>query len=101
MSMFRKLLCTTLGVLALTGAAQAVSDVVISQVYGGGGNTNAQYQRDFVELFNRSPVAQPIGGWSIQYSSATGTSWASNKVNIPAGATIAAGGYYLIQLSGN
>jgi hypothetical protein len=27
-------------------------DIVISEVYGGGGNGNAPYQADFVELFN-------------------------------------------------
>ena len=28
-------------------------DVVISQVYGGGGNTGAFYANDFIELYNR------------------------------------------------
>lgn len=73
--------------------------VVISQVYGGGGNTSAPYQNDFVELFNRSGGPVTLEGWSIQYSSAGGTSWASNKVNIPT-VTLAAGQYYLIQLGG-
>ncbi|MDH1603955.1 MULTISPECIES: hypothetical protein [unclassified Empedobacter] len=27
--------------------------VVISQVYGGGGNSGAKYTHDFIELFNR------------------------------------------------
>ena len=54
---------TSIGVVAamLTGLlsllpppAGAVSpDVVISQVYGGGGNTGAPFTNDFVELFNR------------------------------------------------
>ena len=30
------------------------AQVVISQVYGGGGNTGAQYTHDFVELFNEN-----------------------------------------------
>ena len=29
------------------------TDVVISQVYGGGGNNSATFTHDFVELFNR------------------------------------------------
>src|SRR5215213_2411048 len=38
----------------LAPRAQAVStSIVISQVYGGGGNSGATYQNDFVELFNR------------------------------------------------
>ena len=40
--------------LALAGPAGALSTgVVISQVFGGGGNASAPYQNDFVELFNR------------------------------------------------
>src|SRR5215210_3245976 len=33
---------------------QAFSNtIVISQVYGGGGNTSATYKNDFIELYNR------------------------------------------------
>lgn len=71
--------------------------IVISQVYGGGGNGGATYQNDFVELFNRSGAPVTLDGWSIQYTSAGGNSWGSNKVNIPK-VTLAAGQYYLIQL---
>ncbi|HXM57931.1 MAG TPA: PKD domain-containing protein [Candidatus Dormibacteraeota bacterium] len=56
------------------GAALAVSDgVVISQVYGGGGNSGAPLQNDFVELFNRGAAPVSLAGWSLQYASATGT----------------------------
>ena len=37
--------------------AQSTSTVVISQVYGGGGNTSAPYRNDFIELFNHGPVS--------------------------------------------
>ncbi len=50
------ILTALLAGLALTppNIVQAVSaNLVISQVYGGGGNTGAQYTHDFVELFNR------------------------------------------------
>ncbi|MEQ1530867.1 MAG: hypothetical protein ABL925_16240, partial [Methylococcales bacterium] len=41
-------------VLNFVSAAYAVSpNIVISQVYGGGGNTGATYKNDFIELFNR------------------------------------------------
>src|SRR5215475_350588 len=48
-------LAVACGVVMVTGGtASAVSpDIVISQVYGGGGNTGAQYHNDFIELFNR------------------------------------------------
>src|SRR5512140_496287 len=70
-------------------------DVVISQLYGGGGNSGAQFTNDFVELFNRGASSVAIDGWSVQYASATGTSWA--KANLAG--TIPAGGYYLVQLA--
>lgn len=69
------------------------SDVVISQVYGGGGNSGATLTNDFVELFNRGAVAVSLDGWSVQYTSATGTGWAST----PLSGSIAPGGYYLVQ----
>jgi hypothetical protein len=71
--------------------------VVISQVYGGGGNTSATYNQDFVELFNRTTNPVDISGWSIQYSSATGTAWA--VTTIPASTIVAPGKYYLIGLA--
>lgn len=70
------------------------AQVVISQFYGGGGNGGAIYTNDFVELFNRGTVAQNLSGWSVQYASATGSSWAVTQLpNV----TIEPGKYYLIQ----
>jgi DNA/RNA endonuclease G (NUC1) len=69
--------------------------VVISQIYGGGGNSGATLKNDYVELFNPSSQAVSVNGWSVQYASAAGTSW---QVTNLAG-TIAAGGYYLVQES--
>ena len=44
-------------------ASSALSTgVVISQVYGGGGNASAPYNADFVELFNRGGSAVNITG---------------------------------------
>src|SRR5438046_9649459 len=51
------------------------SGVVISQVYGGGGNTGATFKNDFIELFNRGASAVNVTGWTVQYGSAGGTSW--------------------------
>lgn len=60
-------------------AATASPDVVISEVYGGGGNSGAPYRNDFVELFNRGSSSVSLAGLSIQYASATGTgAFASN-----------------------
>lgn len=70
--------------------------VVISQVYGGGGNTGAQFTNDYVELYNPTNAPINIGDWQIAYASSTGTSW-TNKTRIPAGTIIASKKYFLIQ----
>lgn len=49
------------------------SPIVISQVYGGGGNSGATYSNDYVELFNRSTASVDLSGWSLQYASASGS----------------------------
>src|SRR6267142_3267042 len=61
-----------MALIPLSQPAAAVSTtIVLSQVYGGGGNLNAPYQNDYVELFNRGSATVNIAGWSIQYTSAT------------------------------
>jgi predicted extracellular nuclease len=70
----------------------AQSQVVISQVYGGGGNANATYTNDFVELFNKGNASVDISGYSIQYASATGTAW--QVCAIPTGTTLAPGIFF-------
>lgn len=80
--------------------AQALSsDIVISQVYGGGGNALAPYTHDFVELFNRGTTPVSLAGWSIQYASATGTgNFGANTGQItPLSGTLAPGQYLLVQ----
>ena len=85
--------------LLLAGCAQLLtagsSSLVISQVYGGGGNSGALYTNDFIEIFNLSAENVNLTGWSVQYASSTGTSW---QVTNLAG-TLAPGQYYLIQES--
>ena len=73
------------------------SVIVISQLYGGGGNPGASYQNDFVELYNRGTDTVDIGGWSLQYASATGSGWDFNRQ--PLGGTIAPGEYLLVSLA--
>ncbi len=74
--------------------------VVISQVYGGGGNSGATYKNDFVELFNRGDAAASLSGWSIQYASATGTGNFGSNSPVALSGSIPAGGYLLVQLAG-
>src|SRR5829696_7461242 len=44
------------------------TSMVISQIYGGGGNTGAPWQNDFIELFNPTTDAISLTGWSVQYA---------------------------------
>src|SRR5262245_54135961 len=68
-----------LSVAAWSFVAQRSSgaQVVISQVYGGGGNTGALFHNDFVELFNGGTNTADLANWSVQYASAAGTTWQS------------------------
>ena len=89
-----KVLFTMLGLtflLPLLSNAQA--KIVISQVYGGGGNSGATLRSDFIELFNAGNISQDISGWSVQYASSTGTSWQRTNLS----GTIQPGQYYLIK----
>lgn len=83
------------GVVALpVSAASAVSgDVVVSEVYGGGGNTGATYTNDFVELYNAGSALVDVTGWSVQYASSSGTSWQRSSLT----GSIAPGAHYLVQ----
>ncbi|MEO7922455.1 MAG: lamin tail domain-containing protein [Chitinophagaceae bacterium] len=82
-------------IISLFVSFTADAQVVISQVYGGGGNLNATYRNDFIEIFNRGAASVNLNGWSVQYNSATGTG-AWQKTNLT-NVTIAPGQYYLIQ----
>ncbi len=85
-------------------SAQAVSlTVVISQVYGGGGNSGAPLTNDFIELFNRGNTTVSVDGWSVQYTSATGTGnfgSAANLITLLSG-SLAPGQYLLVQEASN
>ena len=81
-------------------AVASGAPVVISQVYGAGGNANALFKNDYVELYNPGTTSVPVDGWSVQYASATGTgNFGANAVTVLTG-SIPAGGYYLVKLAG-
>ncbi|MCC6390747.1 MAG: lamin tail domain-containing protein [Bryobacterales bacterium] len=89
-----------LGMLSLLSAswplaspAQGAGTVVISQIYGGGGNSGASLRNDFVELFNRGDAGVDITGWTVQYASASGQTWDRT----PLSGTLAPGQYYLVR----
>ncbi len=74
-------------------------DVIITEVYGGGGSSGSTLKNDFIELFNNTQEAVNISGWSIQYYSsvATGTATSSNTFVFPENSIIPARAHYLIQ----
>src|SRR5262245_29548422 len=95
--------CTVAALFGLLVASTAFGqfgpgNIVISQLYGGGGNVGATYQNDYVELLNRTAAPISISGWSLQYTSAAGSSWSTNLFALPS-ATIPAGSYFLVQMA--
>ena len=76
-------------VIEPTGA----NHVVISEIYGGGGNSGSVYKNDFIELYNPTSVAVDLTNWSVQYASATGTSWQVTALS----GSIAPKSFYLVQ----
>jgi len=92
---FRSIALSLLGLLCLASlTASAQTSLVISQMYGGGGNSGAPYTYDYLELYNPTTSPISLNGASYQYASSTGSSWAT--VALP-NVTVAPGHYFLIQ----
>ncbi len=91
---------TVLAALMAGFAAPAMAaspDLVISQLYGAGGNANTTFfTHDYIEIFNRGSAPVTAEGWSLQYGSATSTGAWSGKSALPT-FTIEPGQYILIQ----
>lgn len=94
--MKQKLLILCIGLLVLCNIhaeAQVANHVVISEVYGGGGNGGSFYKYDFIELYNPTESAVDLSQYSVQYASAAGSSWSVKKLS----GTIAARSFYLVR----
>ncbi|WP_408911429.1 ExeM/NucH family extracellular endonuclease [Corynebacterium gottingense] len=74
-------------------AATDGSNVVINEVYGGGGNSGSTVSNDFVELYNPTDKNIDITGWVLDQQSASGNS--GNKATLSG--SVPAGGYFLIK----
>jgi len=70
--------------------------VVISQIFGGGGNSGAPFRNDFIEIFNAGSSTVSLNGWSVQYASATASTWSVTPLT---SVTLSPGQYYLVQES--
>ena len=97
MRRIRQLLTLTCAValVVVPAARSASSQMVVSQVFAGGGNSSAQYANDFVELFNRGGTTVDLSTWSIQYSSSSGTTWQVTALS----GSMPPGDHYLVQLA--
>jgi uncharacterized protein len=95
-------LLLVLGMLPIAAApvSGVSADLVISEVYGGGGNSGAPLTNDYVELYNRGSASVSLSGMSVQYASATGTgAFGANSgqlTELP-DTTLAAGSYLLVE----
>ncbi|MBX3386755.1 MAG: lamin tail domain-containing protein [Phycisphaeraceae bacterium] len=70
--------------LAAAGSAQG--QVKISEIWGGGGNTAAGPNADYVELFNAGGAPVNLNGWSVQITQGSGGTWSVislPNVNLP------------------
>ena len=82
------------GVAPAQAAVSPTSQVIVNEVYGGGGNSGATYTNDFVELYNTGTTPVDLSTSSVQYKSVTGAGWTGL---IPLAGTIPPGHYYLVQ----
>jgi len=77
--------------------AAGASHLVISEVYGGGGNSGATYQSDFIELYNPTDTAVNVNGWTIQYASSSGSFSVTGNTHTTLSGFVAPHGYYLVK----
>lgn len=87
-------LAVVVAMAGLPGTANALStDVVVSAVYGGGGNAGAVFKNDFIELANLGDSPIDVSTWSVQYASAAGVIFQMTNLS----GSIPAHGRYLVR----
>ncbi|AQU70832.1 endonuclease/exonuclease/phosphatase family protein [Streptomyces niveus] len=91
-------LAASLIALPFTAQATPSPDAVISEVFGGGGNSGATLTNDFIELGNAGDGPFDLTGWSVQYLSGSPGPTSKWQVTEIKGA-IPAGGSYLVEES--
>ena len=84
---------------AVAIAATMNAQVVINEVYGGGGNTGATLTHDFIELYNAGSTPISLSGLYLWYGSATGALGGQDGALVQAlpDFTLEPGKFYLIQ----
>lgn len=87
------MVAATMTALPPSTANALSSDVVISAVYGGGGNSGAVFKNDYIELANTTGSPIDVSAWSVQYASAAGAVFQLTRLT----GSIPAHGKYLVQ----
>jgi len=88
-----------LAAMAVTGAGAAHAELVINQIYGGGGATGIAplYSNDWVQLYNSDATDINLGTYSLQYAAATNsTVFSAGNTHFLSG-VIKANSYFLVQ----
>ncbi|THF88053.1 ExeM/NucH family extracellular endonuclease [Deinococcus sp. KSM4-11] len=79
----------------VTPVSTGTGKLVISQIFGAGGNAGATFTNDFIEIFNAGKAAINLNGYSVQYGSSTATAFTS--VTILPDYVLQPGQYYLVH----
>jgi hypothetical protein len=72
----------------------AFGEVVINEIYGGGGRSGASFDQDFVELFNNGADAVDISEFQLEYARPTRSF--RTIATIPAATILGPGEFYVI-----
>lgn len=91
-TLFMAYLC----LLVTTLSTHAQSSVILTQIYGGGGNSGATYRADFIELYNNTETPVEISNWRVYYASKN-NKLAGDSIIIENDTWIPAHKHYLIQ----
>jgi predicted extracellular nuclease len=102
--LLRRLAFAATPLLAVTGLAisaapaQAAStSMVISEAFGGGGNSGAKWLNDYVELFNTSQQPVDLSGWKVAYWSKGQEKGTAPSSTTALSGTVQPGTHYLVQ----
>lgn len=87
-----KKIFTIFGLISATAFMNA--QIVINEVYGGGGNSGSTFKNDFIELKNIGSTPVTLNGATLQYASSAGT---FNQYHPLPNITLNPGKTYLIQ----
>jgi hypothetical protein len=100
---FALLLLFTPNEPARAQATNGSPDLVISQIYTRGGEADASYQNDFIEIFNRGTEPADMNNYTLHISTTGGPLPAAVSVKFVSsrGIVVPAGRYLLFKLKGD